>query len=196
MKEINALKLKEAINQLPALKAPKGIWKVIEMNLKKHNSLNSLPEYKAPAIVWEMIEKELGKEVSLKRGRTIRLLLRTCAAAIILLMSLYSVRVIVNNNMHFNRLQEIKRKKSDINIEDETDFKSIYNPALCQSNPQICNTPLFKSLDFELNIIKSEIEEMKPLVKAGDPQLLKYYYRLVNERTEIEKRMVKLIMQT
>jgi hypothetical protein len=122
------------------------------------------------------------------------LLIRTSAAAIVFLLALYGIRVMVGDKVKDG--QELRTEMPDMNNTEDTGFESIYNPAMCRSNPRICSTPIFKSLDNELNVIKAEIEEMKPMVKGGDPQLMKYYYRLINERTEIEKRLVRLILQT
>jgi len=197
MKEKNHNILKEVIRKLPELKAPEGVWDSVEKKLKYLQAIHDLPEYLAPENAWEGVEKELDKAITRKRTKTILLLIRTSAAVIVFLLALYGIRVIIEDkSKNQDMLQELRTEMPDMNKMEETGFESIYNPALCRSNPQICNTPLFKSLDNELNVIKVEIEEMKPMVKGGDPQLLKYYYRLVNERTEIEKRLVKLIMQT
>lgn len=197
MKERNRNILKKTISHLPEFKAPENIWEEVEQKLKKQHPINNLPAYKAPENVWKKIEKELDKGIALKRRNTIRLVIRSSAAAIVFLVALYGIRVIVGDRVtDQDMLQELRTEMPDMNETDEAGFELIYNPSLCRSNPQVCGTPLFKSLDNELHIIKAEIEEMKPLVKGEDPQLLKYYYRLVNERAEIEKRLVKLIMQT
>jgi hypothetical protein len=195
MRPINQKMLKEAIRHLPSFKAPDGLWEELEQKLKLQHPLNDLPGYTAPEDAWEKIERELDKEITLKRKNTIRLVIRTSAAVILLLLSLYSTKVIIGDKAQ-GKLHRLKTEIPDVNNLEERGFESIYNPALCQSNPHVCSTPLFKSLDNELQVIKAEIIEMKPMVKGGDPQLLKYYYRLVNEHIEIEKRLVKLIMQT
>lgn len=197
MKKRNLNILKEAINGLPSLKAPEDAWEGIEQKLKEQHPINDLPEFKAPEYVWEGIEKELDKAIPRKRTNTIRLVIRSSAAAIVFLVALYGIRVIVGKRgTEQDVLQKFRTGMYDMNKAEEAGLESLYNPSLCRSNPQVCNTPLFKSLDNELFVIKAEIEEMKPMVKGGDPQLMKYYYRLINERTEIEKRMVRLIMQT
>jgi len=184
--------------KLPEYKAPENLWQKIEEKLAQQNpnltnAIQNMPLYKAPVNTWEKIEHELDKNKRIGKGKELRLLIRISAAAILVL----SVGVGLwlrfgNKNTELERLQV-----KNIEIHQNGDgIESIYNPALCKSNPQICNTDLFKSLDKELNEIKTEIETMKPMIKGNDPQLMKYYYRLENEKAEIEKRLVKIIMQS
>jgi len=201
MKEKNRAILKKAIGQLPeySLKKP-DIWIKIENRLNETDLDKyylTLPVYKAPDNLWEKVEKELNKKRKLKQNYFFRLMIRISAAAVLILLVGYGILRWDRAKVKIEELQS--NSKTEIFKMDNTDdsgIESIYNPALCQSNPQICSTDLFKSLDKELNDIKVEIEALKPMIKGNDPQIMKYYYRLVNERVEIEKRMVKIIMQT
>lgn len=92
--------------------------------------------------------------------------------------------------------QRIAIKKINADHNNETDFRSIWNPALCESNPKICNTVFFKELDKQLMDVKGELNLMEPVIQNGDPQMMKYYYRLVNLKVEIEKKMIKIIMES
>jgi hypothetical protein len=188
--------------KLPGYQAPEDLWARVEEKLQNQhsnltNAILDMPVFKAPENTWEMIDYELNKIRTLKQKNTIRLLIRISAAAALVLSIGYSILIWDWGKYRNQDIQQ--RSKTEIykmDDKEDTGIETIYNPALCQSNPQICNTTLFKSLDKELNDIKAEIETMKPMIKGNDPQLLKYYYRLVNERAEIEKRMVKIIMQT
>lgn len=183
--------------KLPEYKAPEGLWNTIEERLNQqvpqlNNAINDLPEQKAPEKIWKNIENELDKTILFRQKKLIPWIIRISAAAVItILVGYFSITWIVETSRRKTFFSNSKTVESK-----EEGFESIYNPALCKSNPQVCSTDLFKSLDNQLNDIKSEIESMKPLIKGNDPQLLKYYYRLENERAEIEKRLVKIIMQS
>lgn len=198
MKEKNPDILRKAIEDLPVFKVESQyLWEYIERQLpfdsiKEKGTLPKLPEFKAPESVWQKIEIVLeSAEISKKRRITPILVKWSAAAAILILAGYLSLNWFRNYNQqakYFNA--------SQTEIQEGHGIESIYNPALCNNNPQVCSTDLFKELDKQLNEINSELETMKPMIKGNDPQLLKYYYRLENEKAEIEKKMVKIIMQS
>lgn len=183
---------------LPQYKAPEILWVKIEEKMKvQHpvltNAVGVLPAYIAPADSWKRVNVILGKQA---RVRHLKIFLRVAVAAIII----FSIGFGINR----------RKLKSDNDFPVSAGFpaqlnngadytfglETVYNPALCKSNPQICSTELFKSLDKQRIEIEGEILNMEPMIKGGDPQFMKYYYRLVNEQVEIEKRMVRLIIES
>jgi hypothetical protein len=198
MKEKNQGIFKKAIEDLPVFKVEsQNLWENIERQLpldskKEKETLPNLPEFHAPDDLWLKIETELDKVKTKERRRILPMLVKLSAAAALLLLAGY---------FSFNWISNYQLRKNFFETSKADEYKEqgidpIYNPALCKNNPQVCHTVQFKELDKQLNEIKSEIENMKPMIKGNDPQLLKYYYRLENEKAEIEKRMVKIIMNT
>lgn len=189
-------------SSLPEFCAPETLWAKIETRMREQHpvlsqAIEELPDYKAPAGSWRRILDEL--ETSKKKVRRINIRIVTRVAAAVLLIVTIGVGIIKLKSRESDKkmIQEfMSTKDSEFNAEMNLGISSIYNPALCKSNPQICNTELFKSLDKQRTEIEGEIQDMEPLIKGGDPQLMKYYHRLVNEQVEIEKRMVKLIIES
>ena len=67
----------------------------------------------------------------------------------------------------------------------------------CEKLPEVCKTPLFIELHGQLKEIREEQQKLEQLLKnSQNPRLLKYYYRMENERVEIEKRLVKLFIES
>jgi hypothetical protein len=197
MKEINKHILKKAIHKMPSFKPGKAeLWKGIEARLDKKSNLqpdfSKLPVFKAPVGLWEKVEQGL-KKPSHSVFTSKYFIIRTAAAFAILI----SIGIFIKYQYTAKSLTESTSiEELNSNASSKMSFESIYNPALCKGNPQICNTPIFKSLDKQLNDLKGELNQMKPMIQKGDPQVMKYYYRLENERVEVEKKMVKIIIES
>ena len=194
MEEENKHILKKAIKELPVFKPDNSdLWESIERQLDRKKIFYNLPEYKAPDALWNKVEQGLDKR-KIRRSFFSAHYLARIAAVIILFVSF---GIIIKYEYGRKYLKEASYlEKPEAKTMNEPGIESIYNSALCKGNPQICNTPLFKSLDKQLNEVKGELDQMKPMIKNGDPQMMKYYYRLEKERVEVEKKMVKIIMES
>jgi len=189
-------------SSLPEFRAPETLWAKIDARMKAQHpvlsqAIEELPYYKAPADSWRRVQNEL--ETSVKKVRSINIRIVTRVAAAVLLIVTIGLGIVEWKSRESDEkmiLEFMSTKDSEFNSDMNLGINSIYNPALCKSNPQICETELFKSLEKQRTEIESEIKKMEPMIKDGDPQLMKYYHRLVNEQVEIEKRMVKLIIES
>jgi hypothetical protein len=203
MKAKNRHTLKKAIGEMPTFKLEVlNFWERIDNQLNKKNYtqygdlISDLPEYAAPDGLWERVEYKLNKRQNNRQLKSLHFLTRVAAAAIIVVSIGFGL-IYIKHNFTFESIHESGAiKKIKTTTKDELDVISIWNPALCQGNPQICNTDLFKALDKQLNEVKRELNLMESMIRKDDPQMMKYYYRLVNLRVEIEKKMVKIIMES
>jgi len=203
MKEKNRHILKKAIGDMPTFKAQGlNFWEIfdngqnIEPITRFGNPISDLPQKIAPEGLWESIEARLVKGSKTRQLRSANYLARVAAAAVIILLigsGLFFLKHQYTKES-FPQRSEIKKIITDRN--DDIDFESIWNPTLCESNPKICNTVFFKELDKQLMDVKGELNLMEPVIQNGDPQMMKYYYRLVNLKVEIEKKMIKIIMES
>ena len=193
MKEKNTHILKKAIRELPAFKlGDEQMWERLTGEIS--GTVDRMPEYKAPEGLWEKIELELDKPRLMHR-RSIPVLTRI-AAGLLIVISIGLVLRFIKNNDTAGSLKFSNLSENEIVPLEESEMISIYNPALCQTNPLICNTSLFKELGKQLDEVKGEIDLIGTLIRKDDPQMMKYYYRLENLRVEIEKKMVKLILES
>ena len=194
MEEKNKHNLKKTIQELPAFKPDfPDLWKGIEQRLDRKKIFDNLPEHKAPSGLWEKVEQKLNKK-PVHRSLFSAYYVTRIAASIILLAT---IGMLIKYEYIRRSLNEVSHiEKPDAKVMNALGLESIYNSSLCKGNPQICNTPLFKSLDKQLNEVKGELDQMKPMIQNGDPHMMKYYYRLEKERVEVEKKMVKIIMES
>ncbi len=198
-------KLKKAIEALPSYTAPDGLWSRIEEQLSTRDenlrsAIGELPAFEAPTGIWEGIE-----ERTHIWGREIRHLYMTqifrVAASVALLISLAYLTYRV---LHPAKEETISEHIEIVEEDDYPDIRSAgteirsgFNTQLCKGNPQLCNSPQYKELDRQLKELQEELNKIieQPGSK-NDPQLLKYYYRLENERIQVEKQMIRLIIQS
>jgi hypothetical protein len=197
MKENNKY-LKKAISGLPTFKVNKeGLWGSIKAKLENRSRskilFSNLPEHKAPENLWQKVKHELDQKNKSKLQHLTTYITR--AAAVITLLITIGIAVKHYRETKFSDGSFII-EKNETNRKQDVGIESIYNQALCKANPQICSTPLFKGLDSQLNEVKGEIDKIEPMVKNGDPQLMKYFHRLVNEKVKIEKKLVKIIIES
>jgi gas vesicle protein len=199
--ERDSMMVSKLKNNLPQFSAPENLWEKIEIRMEAQSpvlsqAIEELPDFKAPADSWNRIKEKM--ETSANRARKINLRIVTkVAAAAIILVSIGLGSLHLKNRRPDNSIQDFRSTESSgFPSEMNVGINSIYNPSLCKSNPQICDTELFKLLDQQRSEIEAEIQNMESMIKDGDPQLMKYYHRLVNKQVEIEKRMVKLIIES
>jgi hypothetical protein len=195
--------LKKAIGEMPTFKLEvSNFWERIDNQLnKKYNTqfgnfITDLPKNAAPDGLWERVEYNLNKRQNNRQLKSFYYLKRAVAAAVIVLSIGFGLMFIKHEFTSESLHESAELHKIDTNSKDKMEIQSIWNPALCKGNPQIFNTVLFKALDKQLNEVKGELVLMKPMIRNGDPQMMKYYYRLVNLRVEIEKKMVKIVMES
>jgi hypothetical protein len=197
--------LKKTLNEMPTYVLPHDIWPGIEekltqkdVNLRK--AIDDLPAFKVPYDVWKGIKAKAGWQKKTQIGIFKSPVFRI-AASILLLVSL--------TYLAYRFLMPPKDKTISIHTETinngdnlfmkppRVEMQPVFNSQLCKGNPQICNSPQFKELDRQLKELNQKLNAiMKQPGSKNDPQLLKYYYRLENEKAEVEKRMIKLIIQT
>jgi hypothetical protein len=198
-------KLKKALDELPSYVLPNDIWPDIEERLEQKDihlkkAIDDLPVFKVPSDLWKRLEEKAGLQkktkISLYKSPVFRI-----AASITLLISItyLAYRFLIPEgdetiSMHIEIIDD--SKIPDI-VPEGVGIQPIFNSQLCKGNPQLCSSPQFKELDRQLNELQNELDRIlgQPGSK-NDPQLIKYYYRLKNERVEVEKRMVKLIIQS
>jgi hypothetical protein len=178
--------VKKAIKELPEYKMPDpDLWERIEAQLDSGPSLkDKLPSFKAPDTVWGKIEKELDRNP--KRFFTIKRTQLLASAAVVILVSAFALYGIKKTGQG-----KISPGSETVQITNP-----IYDPALCENNPDVCKSPAFIDLEKQLGAVKIEIDELEKYMKQDDPQLMKYFLRLENTRVEIEKKMVKMLIQS
>jgi hypothetical protein len=203
MKEKNRHILKRAIGNLPAYKMGETDFWVRFDNQRDGkyktrigNGINDLPEFDAPKGLWERVESELDKRPNNQILRPFSFMIRVAAAAVVILSIGFGIILIKHKYTPEYARESVVDEKIIPVSKDEMDGLPIFNPSACEGNPQICNTVLFKALDRQLKDVKEELHLMRPLVHKDDPQMMKYYYRLENLRVEIEKKMLKMIMES
>ncbi|MBN2520902.1 MAG: hypothetical protein JXB17_10385 [Bacteroidales bacterium] len=204
MKEQKKYNLKKAIDQLPAYKAPDKIWgniakRMDNMNAPLQRAIQDLPVFKVPEKIWntieEGLEKEGGKKVFLFQKQVIRI-----AASIIVLLAIgylvkyfivppdkdliYSVEI-VEDDTGIDFMPTVDTGSSDIILSN------------CKKNPEVCESPLFIELENQLKELKAEQEKLQKILKGNpDPQLIKFLYRMENDRVEIEKKIIKMFIES
>ena len=146
-----------------------------------------------PEHVWAGIQEELDR----KKEMPVSKINYTwaAAAASVILITAFSIYLLVSRYSIKSPETNYTEKENKI---PETGImnSSIYNPELCKNNPQICKSPVFIDLEKQLHEVKSELDLINGYMRTDDPQMMKYYYRLENTRVEIEKKMVKIILQS
>ena len=203
MKEKNIKMLKKAIGEMPVFKLKDiNFWDIFDNQQdKKENTeygslISDLPKKVAPEGLWEKVAYELDNQSDNRHISSFNFLMQVAATFVIIFSIGFGIFFIKHHHPIRSSNKSVMLRKTDINSKNETGNISIWNPALCKSNPRICNTVLFKALDKQLNDVKGELRLMGPIIRKGDPQMMKYYYRLVNLKVEIEKKMVKIIMES
>jgi hypothetical protein len=202
MKDTNGNILKKAIAELPNFVCgSESMWQNIEKSLPEEttNTLaDVLPEYILPKDIWPAIEQDLDN----RKIHKIRFAYLRIAAGIVALIGLgflvkefvgykadkgtitYSVETVDNSNLHINEI-----------IQDIPENENI--KTLCQNNPVVCSTQQFEELTRQFDDVTGEMQEITKIIKENnDPQLLRYYYRLENQKAEIEKKMIRIITQS
>ncbi|MGD2033415.1 MAG: hypothetical protein PVF73_00045 [Bacteroidales bacterium] len=184
---------------LPQFNAPTVLWNKIETKPEDRKSVlqravKDMPVYKAPAGNWKKIHRVLDRSSEKVLKINYSLIGRIAAAVIIVIAAWLGILKLNNREAENTMPEDNGFAGSDFSLDMGAGIKVIYNLAMCRSNPQICETELFRSLNQQRQEIENEIRNLETILRKNDPQLMKYYYRLVNEQVEIEKRMVRLII--
>ena len=204
MKKNQEYNLKKAINQLPSFKAPNKIWNGIEKALDKNNeslckAIDDLPSFKAPDKIWSGIEKKL-EEQSRKKVLLIPKPFLQIAASIIIIFSIgyLATYYFRNSDKDVTYSIEIIENEMEVDFYPAVDFESTnIISSNCQKVPEVCESPIFIELQSQLKELKNEQEKLESMLKnESNPQLLKFYYRIENERVDIEKKLVKMFVES
>ncbi len=196
--------LHKAIGQLPESKAPDKIWNQVEkelLNSEKNyqKALNELPSKKAPDKLWQLIEARLDGEKKKVFFIQTRNLLRIAASfAVILTLSFAGIYLFKNRKQSeiFYSVEVINEDKEEILIEEDNVGLEILEEN-CDNAPEICETPLYIELNAQLKEIKTEQEKLKKEIEMqSNPDLLKFYYRLENEKVMLEKSLIKMFIES
>lgn len=202
MEELNKDILSKAIANLPTFTTESDkIWGEIEKTLDasrpNQELIDNLPEFKLPKDIWPEIEAKIDK----KQPKTVFIKIVKVAAAILLLLS----SAVIIKQVYFS-----KSTKGEISYSVETiqDDGTAFTPelkisgnshiqAICLNNPVACNSEAFKELNQQINDLNNELDKLsKLLIENNDPQLQRYYYKLENQKTDIEIQMIKIINQS
>ncbi len=186
-----------AILQLPVFKTPEKVWDGIENRLNQKKTIlkrviDELPVFKAPDGSWEKIDIPSRK----KHLRLVDFRKIAVAAILIIALGLGALLVQRQNKSGLTSMDNNYTSDSDEKSSSVGGLESIYNPALCAGNPEVCNSPEFKELAIQMKIVNAELKKLKLLLKQDNFQLRNYYYRLENEKVEIEKQMARLIIKS
>ncbi len=201
MKEQGHDILKRAIRELPEYNFDsEKAWNKIDelLNHRQPFTEKKMPEYALPKDIWPAIEHSL--ETTQKRK--IYISVARVAASIIVLIG---IGVLLRENIIF-RGEKGKISFSTETVEDSSflgeEFpveiqRNEHLQLLCQNNPELCTSPLFIELSKQIDEIGMEMKKILEMTeKNNDPQILRYYYQLENQKVEIELQMLKIINQS
>lgn len=195
--------LQNIIKKLPGFKVPDIIWNRINKELSNREDivkkLIEMPVKKAPDNIWPQIEEKLNY-----RNQKIKYLKNTkilkIAASITILISLSFGGLYFYNHSKQKDLsysvEIIDDSLYDIQIELKTNgYEKL--KVNCKKSPEICQSPLFIELNSQLKEIKTEQEKLKNEIKnQSNPELLKYYFRLENEKARLNKSLIKMFNES
>lgn len=189
MKERNRRILRKAIARMPVYSPGDNLWDEISdrINGGYAKSIANLPVFKAPDNLWDQVDSRLDASRNLHKRRMFGLTRIAAAIAILLALGAGLIYIIHTNT---------DQNSGTILTESVPEVSFLDNPSICQGNPRVCKSPVFMELNRQLTEVKKELDLMEPMVTREDPQMLKYYYRLENLRVEIEKKMVKIIVES
>ena len=183
----------DSIEQLPVFKAPENVWRKIESRLDagEHilkRAIGELPVYQAPGKTGDRID------IQEKKKYSIPYYFKRIAVAAVLLLTLSLSLLIMTRQKREADKYEFTNK--ELKSSPGSGLEMLYNPALCAGNPEVCNSPEFKELASQMKLVNAEFKKLKPMLKQDNFQLRNYYYRLENEKAEIEKQMTRLIIKS
>lgn len=186
------LSFRENLNKLPEFKAPDRIWEKVQFDLEPDSFKNAkinLPEFKAPDRIWNNIEPH-AKDPVVQRLK----ILYKYAAAFILLVGLTVGVLFKSSESDISYSIEIVPIETNIYPgEKRTDITQ----KLCHQNPVACRNLEYIELNKQLNEVSLELEKLHQMVeKIKSPLSQKYIYMLENKRVEIEKKMIKVVLDS
>lgn len=201
MKEKGRDILKKAIQELPEFSFDSEmVWTKIDESLGHEHSITDkqLPEFSLPKDIWPEIEQSL----ETNHRRKIYLAAARIAASLVFLLG---IGLLLKDNIGFGE-EKVAISYSTETVEDqsfvEDDFPvkiqgDEHLQLLCQNNPEACTSPLFIELTKQIDEIVTEMNKISDMAeKNNDPQILRYYYQLENQKVEIELQMLKIINQS
>jgi hypothetical protein len=191
-------------DKLPEYKAPEGIWENIERSLDEktyENALNNLPEYSLPTDIWKGIDKELSSSKPYKTRWINYPLFRVAAVIALLIGGTLIIKELITNNKNRDTISYSVETIDDSGFTGYETEQVIpdneHIQVLCENNPVACSTEQFIELTKQIDDVNKELQEMVEIIqKNKDPQMLRYYYRLENQKVEIEQKMIKIINQS
>jgi hypothetical protein len=181
---------------LPVFKAPDYLWNKVEEQLNLDSfkkAKQELPIFKAPDILWNDIENRIDKppvrRINLK-------VIQYAAVAAVLIVLIVGIRI-----------KSSKIKDSDITYSVEIVPDEHHEPPntnqqditkeLCDHNPIACAKPEYMELNRQLEEVAKELDKLCKLVdRQSNPQSMKYIYMLENKRGEIEKKMIRMVLDS
>jgi hypothetical protein len=195
--------IQNTLRTLPVFKAPDRIWDAIENELEREQDnisfdTSQLPDYKAPVRIWQNIEYELERTSSKPLLQYRRMF--SVAAGIVAVLCLGVIMYVRLSNSGKELITYTVEKEAQTE-QNTFDSKGIEAEGIgdrianCETSPEVCSSLRYKDLKSQLDDVKHELERLENIIsKDSDPQLLKFYYRLENERADIEKSIIKLFV--
>jgi hypothetical protein len=206
-REKNRESLQEAINSMSMHTAPDGLWDKIGNNLEQatevgkenlEKAIVKLPEQKLEYDLWVGISEQLDerKTIKLKPNKNFYKI----AAAFLLFIA--TIGLVVK--------QAYKSSDFEISIEIieeqfiEKSFETFNDPTiqneidlLCSHLPEHCNDPLIQELKEQLEEVNLQYKKLKTIMATeNNPELRHYLLRIENEKTEIEKELLNVIINS
>jgi hypothetical protein len=201
MKEKRYNILKKALQNLPDYAFDSDqIWKNIDDSLhEKQFFINKeYPEYDLPKDIWP----EINKALDVNRTKKVYFSIVRVAASIAILISIGLVfnKQFSNKskNSYYIYSSEIIDNQNELNEELPIGTTGVDRiRIICANNPDACSTPLLKELSRQIDDISAEMKNLSEKFNENkDPQILRYYYLLENQKVEIELQMIKIINQS
>lgn len=207
MAEINKHILKNAIDNLPESKAPNAIWELIDEDLENASESNKecltiaiddLPEYKITRDLWNNIESEFKYKPD-RKVLTVGIMLKIAASIVMLIGLSISLLHYTSKNYQVEISTTIIIENSEekaLNLTPDPEIASEIE-LLCSNLPEQCKGPLVKELKQQLDEVTKQYNAVKETMnKHKTPDFNRYLDRLENEKTEIEKELLNIIINS
>ncbi|MGA0559437.1 hypothetical protein ACO2Q8_22455 [Larkinella sp. VNQ87] len=195
--------LSDAIRDLPEYEPRADLWDRIEGDLRADGAidrvLGDLPVYEPRSDAWESVAERLEKPVV--RPLWVRSL-RWAAAAVVLLVGGLWLVLKPASDEKVTIAYETEVVETELTVVPEAPVSSAdrnvetFINEQCEQQVVICQKPEVKELKQqldELNTRKATVEE-ELAVFGNDPALVQAQIKLENERAEVTKELVRLLM--
>ncbi len=201
MKELNKHILEDGISNLPIYEPPENDWTGIQRRLP----LLELPDYEPPVDIWQGIEANLATIRDSTEPSIVRQPLfykriyfsYLAAASIILVFGICLFQLLKPVNVDENTIvttEVIDNQISNLPFQESLD-EEIIIAALCDKAIRECEKPEFIRLKNELKELTDTQVYLKSTLSAyhSDPDLLKQWVHLENERSGVLKKMIDFL---